>query len=115
MTKKSNPWYRGRAYSPIFFVVFALLTWYGFQLLTRVVITCLPGGDACLLQRQGWPLTWLFWPAPSPQQYLYDRPALDFLVSLTTLALALWPAIQVFYPSSDPCPDKSHEMTGTAS
>jgi hypothetical protein len=105
MTKKAGGiverWIRHRAYTPILFVVVTLLVWYFFQLLVRIVITCLPGGDACLLGWAGWPLHMFVWPIPNPSKYLYGNAFLDATVSLTTLALALWPAIQIFFPPDD--------------
>ena len=97
-TATVNSWIRGRTYTPIVFVVFTMLLWYAFQLLVRIVITCLPGGDACLLGWAPWPLHLLVWPIPTPPQYLYGKGWLDAIVSLVTLAFALWPAIQIFFP-----------------
>jgi hypothetical protein len=94
-------WIRGRAYTPILFVIVTLVLWYFFQLLTRIVITCLPGGDACLLGWPGWPLQMFVWPIPNAARFLYDSRVMDAIVSLVTLALALWPAIQIFFPPED--------------
>ena len=94
-------WIRKRTYTPILFVIATLAFWYLFQLLVRIVITCLPGGDSCLLGWAPWPLHMLVWPIPSPSRFLYDSPTLDALVSVITLALALWPAIQIFFPPED--------------
>ena len=99
---------RGHVYTPILFVIVTLVLWYFFQLLVRIVITCLPGGDACLLGWSGWPLQMLVWPVPNAARFLYGSPVLDAIVSLVTLALALWPAIQIFFPADDlgcPPPD----------
>jgi hypothetical protein len=106
MTTKSpgadvKGWIRGHPYTPILFVIVTMLLWYFFQLLTRIVITCLPGGDACLLGWPGWPLQMFVWPIPNAATYLYNNPYLDATVSLITLALALWPAIQIFFPPED--------------
>ena len=92
---------RGHAYTPILFVMVTLALWYVFQLMVRIVITCLPGGDACLLGWPGWPLQMLVWPVSNAATFLYGSPVLDAIVSLVTLALALWPAIQIFYPAED--------------
>jgi hypothetical protein len=99
-------WFRGRAYTPILFVVSTLVIWYFFQLLARIVITCLPGGDACLVGWAPWPLQMLVWPAPTPSKFLYGSSSLDAIVSLVTLALALWPAIQIFFPPDPLDPPK---------
>jgi hypothetical protein len=93
-----HTWYRGHPYTPILFVVFTLLLWYAFQLLARLVITCLPGGDACLLGWAPWPLHLLVWPIRDAPRFLYGSAGLDATVSLVTLAFALWPAIQIFFP-----------------
>ena len=83
-------WIRGRPFTPILFVIVTLLLWYFFQLLMRIVITCLPGGDACLLR---------LW--PDVPKFLYSSAPLDLIVSLLTLALALWPSIRIFFPPED--------------
>jgi len=93
-----NSWIRGRTYTPIVFVVFTMLLWYAFQLLVRIVITCLPGGDACLLGWAPWPLHMLVWPIPDPPRFLYGSARLDALISILTLGFAVWPAIQIFFP-----------------
>lgn len=93
-----NSWIRGRTYTPIVFVVFTMLLWYAFQLLVRIVITCLPGGDACLLGWAPWPLHMMVWPIPNPPRFLYGSPRLDAMISIVTLGFAVWPAIQIFFP-----------------
>ncbi len=96
------PWPRGRRYTKILFIVFTLLLWFSFQLLARFVITCLPGGDACVLRSPA--VQWLVKPdwkdagSATFVRYLYDNPWLDALVSLTMLAAALWPLILIFFP-----------------
>jgi hypothetical protein len=99
---------RGHAYTPILFVMVTLALWYVFQLMVRIVITCLPGGDACLLGWPGWPLQMLVWPVSNAARFLYGSAALDAIVSLVTLALALWPAIQIFFPPEDLSPHSSN-------
>jgi hypothetical protein len=94
-------WYRDRPFTPILFVVVTALLWYAFQLLVRIVLTCLPGGDACLLGWAPWPLHGLFWPVASASRFLYGSAWLDGIVSLVTLALALWPALRIFFPADD--------------
>ena len=89
---------RNRPFTPILFVMFTLILWYVFQLMARIVITCLPGGDACLLGWAPWPLQMLVWPIPHPSRFLYESAPLDALVSLVTLTLALWPSIRIFFP-----------------
>src|SRR5262245_4887314 len=105
MTKNAdgivNRWIRHRSYTPILFVITTLGLWYIFQLLVRIVLTCLPGGDACLLGWAPWPLHKLVWPTPTAPRFLYGIPAVDVIVSLLTLALALWPAIQMFFPPDE--------------
>jgi hypothetical protein len=101
MTKSKgffNTRIRKQPYTPILFVMFTLSLWYVFQLMSRIVITCLPGGDACLLGWAPWPLHWLVWPIAQPSTYLYGSPPLDAFVSLVTLLLALWPGIRIFFP-----------------
>jgi hypothetical protein len=90
MTASSKSRVRGRSYTPILFVIVTLALWYFFQLLMRIVITCLPGGDACLLG---------LW--PNVPRFLYGSAPLDVIVSLLTLALALWPSIRIFFPPED--------------
>jgi hypothetical protein len=112
-----NRWIRHRSYTPILFVITALALWYFFQLLVRIVLTCLPGGDACLLGWAHWPLQMLVWPIPTPPKFLYDSARLDAIVSLLTLALALWPAVQIFFPPENlevPRDDGTCSQTGTA-
>jgi hypothetical protein len=92
---------RRSGFTPIKFVVVTLALWYFFQLMVRIVITCLPGGDACLLGWPGWPLQMLVWPISNASRFLYGNAYLDAIVSVTTLALALWPAIQFFFPPED--------------
>src|SRR5690242_20095598 len=90
---------RGRPYTPILFVICTALLWYFFQLLVRIVITCLPGGDSCLLGWAPWPLYPLFWPVRTASTWLYNSRVMDAMVSLVTLALALWPSLQIFFPA----------------
>ena len=102
---------------PVWFVIATLLLWFFFQLLARAVITCVPGGDACLLRSQALlpvkntvPVRWLIWilhrlgwpgwlvEGPFFERYLYGSRLMDSLISFALLALALWPTVMIFFP-----------------
>jgi hypothetical protein len=92
--------------------------WFVFDLLARVVLTCMPGGDLCVLKLAGWPLHFLVVPAsvpPAAPRYLFNHWPVDFLVSLLTLCLAIWAITTVLYPAEDlsqpPCPSKGASPT----
>jgi hypothetical protein len=76
------------------FVVVTLLLWYVFNLATRVVITCLPGDDSCILRHFDWLQL-----HSSP--YLYGSRYVDAFVTLATLVAAFSVAIRTFYPPDD--------------
>lgn len=94
---------RRKPYVPFVFVVGMFAVWFLFDLLARVVVTCMPGGDVCVLKSPGWPLQFLLLPGQRPGQpvYLYNRWPIDLLVSLLTLLLAIWVVTTVLYPADD--------------
>lgn len=110
-----------RPLKAFFFVIGTLVVWFIFQLLARMVITCLPGGDACVLRssafapvKSTWPVSWFVWfvremlgwnswtTSPALTQYLYNSKGMDSFVSFVLLALSLWPTILFFYGRREP-------------
>ncbi len=96
----SKPSPRPTPYRPFLFVIVMFAVWFLFDLLARVVLTCMPGGDVCVLKMSGWPLQWLVFPAQHPAEpfYLYNHWPIDLLVSVLTLFLAIWAVSTVVFP-----------------
>ena len=94
---------RRNSYVPFFFVVGMFAVWFLFDLLARVVVTCMPGGDVCVLKRPGWPLQFMVFPSQDPAVpvYLYGHKSIDIIVSLLTLCLAIWVVFTVAFPQED--------------
>ena len=79
--------------SSVLFVAVTLAMWYAVNVAARVTITCIPGGDQCILR------TGIFSSAPRP--YLYGNRYLDVLVTLVSLAVGFSIAIRTFFPPDD--------------
>lgn len=100
---QAPPATRRKVYIPFVFVVGMFAVWFLFDLLARVVLTCMPGGDVCVLKRPGWPLQFMVFPTQDPAvpSYLYGHKSIDIIVSLLTLCLAIWVVFTVAFPPED--------------
>jgi ABC-type nitrate/sulfonate/bicarbonate transport system permease component len=79
--------------SSVLFVAVTLFMWYAVNVAARVAITCIPGGEQCILQTGIFPST--------PRPYLYGKRYLDVLVTLVSLAVGFSIAIRTFFPPDD--------------